>query len=213
MRIKLRRPEASRTLRELLSSRIPPSSWDWFLRKLRACRPAHFDHAAFCAAFAGAARYLGRAAIAPVHREEKELSGAGVAWPVTTWHQDDLGRAVLLLEAAEVLDTDRASKLVVGCYRAGDVRERASILKALPLLPGADRFVPIALEGARARVPSLLEAIACDNPYPCEYLGDDELEELVLRSLSAGLPRGRIVGLDERPVRVSRPAEPPALGV
>jgi hypothetical protein len=50
-----------------------------------------------------------------------------------------------------------------------DARERAALMRAFPLLPDARQWLALALEARRGDVRAVLEALACDNPYPAVH--------------------------------------------
>lgn len=119
--------------------------------------------------------------------------------PITTlsgnWPRDTIARAFLLREAASRIDV---LPLVEELFRHGDGREQQAIVRALPLLPSPERFVPLARFAARTNVVTVFEALACNNPYPARYLPDDAFAQLVLKTVFVGLPLANIIGLRQR---------------
>src|SRR5688500_4430847 len=61
------------------------------------------------------------------------------------WSADDAARAAILLAIAAGR-SDELAGAVEDLYATGDGREKAAIVRALVLLPDAQRFVPIALD-------------------------------------------------------------------
>jgi diadenosine tetraphosphate (Ap4A) HIT family hydrolase len=123
--------------------------------------PDAFDRIAFEMAFAAAGRSLGSAAL-----------GAGTTiadatehtWSIAGWGLDEAGRVLLLLRGIGCLPPGEQPAWVDGLYRAGAMRERQAVLRALALLPEPARFLAIALDACRTSTQPVFEAIACENP-------------------------------------------------
>lgn len=187
----------ARLFLDLLDRRLSLPGRPWF-----AQATAHFgtpfDDEAFTGAFVAAARRLGRAPLGITPEEEGQLRALTIDWPVSGWGLDELGRITLLLLASAHLPDGELKVLVEGCYQHGENRERQAILRALPLLPKAERFLPLAVEACRTNIQPIFEAIACENPYPATYFPEPNFNQMVLKALFIGVALGRIVGLDHR---------------
>ncbi len=184
-------------LRELVERRIEPPSRGWLERTLAALGAAP-DRGALLEAFTAASRRLGRARLAPTEAEMARLDGAGVSWPVGGWGADELGRVALLVAAAAHWPEAELPALVEECYRQGDGAERQAVLRALPLLPGPERFLETAVDACRSHIQPLFEAIACENPYPARYFPELNFNQMVLKALFTGVALGRILGFEGR---------------
>ena len=108
---------------------------------------------------------------------------------------DEAARIALILDAAARPDFDA---LRDACFRGGDTGERCAVLRALPLLPGRERFVPIAVEACRSNVLPVFEAIACENPYPARHFAEASFNQMVLKAVFMGVALDRLHGLDAR---------------
>jgi hypothetical protein len=184
-------------LRELVERRIETASREWLARTCAAIGGAP-DRGALLEAFTAATRRLGRARLAPTEEEIARLAGAGVSWPIGTWGADELGRVALLVAAAAHWPEADLSALVEECYRQGDGAERQAVLRALPLLPGPERFLEIAVDACRSHIQPLFEAIACENPYPARHFPELNFNQMVLKALFTGVALARILGCDGR---------------
>jgi len=153
---------------------------------------------AFKAVFVGASRHVGRGALALTPEDVGHLRGVGLTWPVARWAVDDLARATLFLRAGDVLTPSAYITLVHECYRDGDARHRQAVLRALPLLSQRERFLAIAIDAARAGIPPLFEAIACENPYPSAHFPALNFNQMVLQAIIYGVSLDRVVGLATR---------------
>lgn len=183
-------------LRRILGPRVPPRASGWLDEVLVRAGVAP-DRDSLQEAYATAARRLGRAPLELGAGERAVLSGAGITWPVDTWGVDGLGRVVLLLAAA-AWPAGEFGALVEGCYRQGDTRERQAVLRALPLLPDPERFLPLATDACRSSVQPVFEAIACENPYPARHFPEHAFNHMVLKALFLGIGLERILGWTER---------------
>ena len=157
--------------------------------------PDAFDRIAFEMAFAAAGRSLGSAAL-----------GAGTTiadatehtWSIAGWGLDEAGRALLLLCGIGCLPSGKQPAWVDGLYRAGAMRGRQAVLRALALLPGPARFLAIALDACRTSTQPVFEAIACENPYPAAYFPEASFNQMALKAVFTEVPLARILGLDAR---------------
>jgi hypothetical protein len=152
----------------------------------------------FAVAFSSAQRTLGKAQLALHPFEQAALRAAGVDWPLTTWGIDDAERVVMLLEAAEQLNGAELQALAQTTYVQGDSREKAAVLRALPLLGEPERFLAIAIEASKSSVLTVFEAIACENPWPSAHFPELSFNELVSNAERLKVPLSRILGLEWR---------------
>jgi hypothetical protein len=115
------------------------------------------------------------------------------------WTLEDLVRATILLGAARVVD-DAPTWVATAsaCYENGDAREQQSWLRAISLLPLAERFAAYGVDACRSHIQPTFEAIACDNPFPSVHFPDLNFNQLVLKALFIGVPLARVVGLRRR---------------
>src|SRR5205809_748711 len=137
------------------------------------------------------------AAIALDAAERTALSALGVDWSLEAWGIDDATRAAWLRLAADHAAADLEG-FIERRRRSGDARQRAALLRALPLLPDAQQWLAVALEARRGDVRAVLEALVCDNPYPATHFHEVHFDDLVLAALEADLPLARMVGLGAR---------------
>jgi hypothetical protein len=156
-----------------------------------------WDEQSFRESFAGASRRFGRTPLHLSDHDLSELNRLGVTWTLAAT-RDEFGRIAMLVAAASEAPRALFQSILQRCYDEGDTRERRSILRALPLLPSAERFVAPALEACRSHLQPLFEAMACDNPYPSRYFPDLPMNHMVLKAVSLGTALDRIIGLEQR---------------
>jgi len=114
--------------------------------------------------------------------------------PIAHWSLADAGRALLLLTTCERLQPEPACWL----FRHGDERERATVVRALSLLPESQRTKPLALEAGRTNSLPLFAALAQYNPYPANCYDEHEFNQLVLKALFLGIAITPMIGLQQR---------------
>src|SRR4029079_3708724 len=114
------------------------------------------------------------------------------------WGTDELGRALLLLAAMEGRPAGVMAGVLEDLYRRGEMREQQAWLRVLAYLPAPGAWAALAAEAVRSNVISVLEALACDNPFPAAYMDGLAFNQMVMKAIFNGLPLARILGLRER---------------
>ncbi|XXX78550.1 EboA domain-containing protein [Sorangium sp. So ce134] len=157
-----------------------------------------FDRDHFLSTFTAAARALGKAPLALRAEEREALEAAWAAKAVEGWRMDELGRATMIALISRRLPATELEPLLWTCYQQGDSRERQALLRALPFVTGAERFLPLAVDACRTNELPVFEAIACENRYPAAYFPDLNFNQMALKAMFLGVALARIVGLEER---------------
>jgi hypothetical protein len=140
---------------------------------------------------------LGSAPVYPDENERAVLASNDLPW-IGGRPLHELGRMVLLLHATEILTPEVATESIESLYMQGDAAERQALLRTLPLLPTPNNFLSTAVEACRSNLHTVFEAIACENPYPSRYFPAANFNQMVMKSISLGVPLQRIVGLRAR---------------
>jgi hypothetical protein len=141
-------------------------------------------------AFAEAGRRVGRGPL-------RGAPPAGAPATVGHWSADDAARAALLL-AFGTGRPDELPRLVETLYSGGDGREKAAILRALPLLPDPAGYVALATDAGRSSDTTLFRAIACHNTFPSRHFSETQWNALLMKAVVVGAPIDEVVGLAER---------------
>ncbi len=181
----------------MLADRLAHPEEVWFTESVTALQK-NFDRTVFLKTFSSASRYLGASPLDLSPFEGTRLKALGLAWPLSRWALDDLGRAILLLFASEWLSENGFLSLVFECYDDGDLRGKQSVIRTLPLVPSPERFLEIGITACRGPVQLLFEAIVCENPYPALYFPPIPFNRMILKALISQAPLGQIVGLKGR---------------
>jgi hypothetical protein len=177
---------------ELVAARTAEPARSWFLERI-----AKLDAGSFATAHAGAGRRLGGQSCELSPAERTRLQSAGLLLP-EQWPLSAVGRAALSVELSQRLAPAEHEAALVKQFRTGDNAEREVLLRSLSLLPGAERFVELAIDACRSHVQSVFEAIACENPYPAAFFPDHNFNQLVLKAFFTGVQVKRISGLEAR---------------
>jgi hypothetical protein len=148
----------------ILTTRVPEAAAGWFKQALHKVRARGEATDAFLILWTSAARRLGQIPLEEPTPEEQQA-----AFFPAGWAADEYGRVLLLLAVLDARLPEVHPALVHELFVTGDLRERAAVLRALPHLPEPERFVTTGVEGVRNHVIPVVEAIACENPYPARF--------------------------------------------
>jgi hypothetical protein len=182
------------TAETILCSRLGESAAAWWRGAMRAVRTEPRSAlGSFLPVWSAAGRRLGTAEITLMPGEEQ-----GLPFSPQGWGMDECGRALLLLAMLDAAPADTHVALLDELFRTAEIRERQALLRVLDFLPGASRFVSVGIEAVRSSATSVVEAIACDNPYPAKHFPDQAYGQMVLKCLFSGLPLLRVQGLARR---------------
>jgi hypothetical protein len=179
---------------EFLQQHVPAPAVQWLEGAVGS--PTAFDRGQFLEAMAAAGRRVGKSVLAVDQDQARGLPG--LDWLARNRPADELARVALLLRAGEALDASAYHALVEDCYSRGDLREKQAVLRALPLVPEPERFVPLAVEACRTHIQPVFEAIACENPYPAAHFPELNFNQMVLKALFIGVALDRVLDLEAR---------------
>jgi hypothetical protein len=186
----------------------------WFAGQLSADVRAWFEAALsdvrgqgpggdlFAARWSGCGRRLGRTTVPLTPAEGTPLASAGAPFAPVGWGMDEVGRSLLLLAAMTMTGDGRPPEadrgVVVQLYRRGEMREQQAIVRTLAWLPGPAAFAELASEAVRGNVVPVLEALACDNPFPAAHMSALGFNQMIMKAIFNGLPLARVLGLADR---------------
>lgn len=178
---------------------LGPDVRAWLTAALDRARQAGIASDDFASAWSGAGRRLGRSVVAASELDTANLQRGGAPFVPTGWGADELGRGLLLLAA--VTGTPDAAAFVVGVdelFRKGEMREQQAILRVLAYLPAPAQYGALAADAVRVNVLSVIEALACDNPFPAAHMPELAFNQMVMKAIFNDLPLARVIGLAER---------------
>ena len=183
-------------LTRILRTRASSRGWAWFRKACRSTA-APVDLNRLLGNYAGASFWLGKKALALDAEEALRWKSLRPELPIDHWGLDELARGILMLKIAH-RPPEEYFETVLECYQQGDSREQQSWLRGLNLLPDRGRFRDAAIDACRTNIVPLLEAIACENPYPAAHFPDLNFNQMVLKSLFNAIRMDRILGLESR---------------
>ena len=187
------------SLETILTSRLPEDAASWFRQAVHKVRAKGEATDAFLIMWSGAGRRLGQAPIeAPTEAEQADLDGKKLTFFPAGWGVDELGRTLLLQGALASRLPEAHAALVYELFTTGDLRERQAVLRALPHLPAPERFVAVGIEAVRNNAVTVIEAIACDNPFPARHFPEEAFNQMVLKCLFCEVRLGRVHDLARR---------------
>lgn len=189
-------PRLFACLVEIVEARLPDGVRPWF--EAAVVEEAVIDPERFGLAFAAAPRRLGRMPVSVDGDERRRLFAFGPAAAPDGWRLDQLARVAWLVGAADALPPEALERRVEVTWRRGDSLVAQAVLRALPLLPRPERFLALALEGGRSSLRPVLEALACDNPFPAAQFHEVHFNEIVVKAIAADIAPERIVGIQAR---------------
>jgi hypothetical protein len=146
--------------------------------------------------YARAARKFAPAQLELSAATRAQLNDVGLLQP--TWSLRQAARAWLLLRYTAFAPPTQFEAQVRDLFYKGDSDERVVVLRCLALMPDAERLALVATDAVRSHVQDVLEAIACENPYPKRHFSDLAFNQLVMKCYFSGVAAARIVGLSER---------------
>lgn len=183
-------------LSQLLAARLTPSALHW----MQAAAGEIADGAPdtrFCALFSLAARQTKREPLAPSAAEVETAGRILAGWNPERWSVLEAARVSLIL-ARNDLAGDGGALALSEAFRYADEGELCALLRALALLPGAERFTWRAGEGCRSNLRSVFEAAALDTPFAALHFDEPAWNQCVIKCLFVGAPLWRLWGLDTR---------------
>jgi hypothetical protein len=114
------------------------------------------------------------------------------------WSRSDAARALLMFDWIRRAPGRDVVAGLAACYEQGDAAEQTSWLRALPLLPDPQRWLPWAVDACRTNIQPLFQSIACENPFPAAHFPERNFNQMILKALFNNVALARVVGLPGR---------------
>lgn len=176
---------------QLLLSDLPPAVAVWTKNALDS-----HDAAAIRGGFLAARAVAGAQPWAPQPSTLELLAANRLAWIAQGACLEEIVRILFMVRAER--RSSHPEVTVQQWFTVGRPEEKRAVLRSLPLLCRPKAHLGIALRAMRARDPSGLEAIACENPYPAAFFSDCEMDELMDRVEKTGLDPSRVIDAASR---------------
>lgn len=184
-------------LDELLRRSAGPAGLAWLESSCVLVR-AGLPPAEFATRISMASRYMPRRALLAIGPGERAAADELLAgWNPERWTVLEAARARLVLARADLHSQGCVDALEL-VFTYADIGELCALYKAIPLLPGPERFVWRMGEGCRSSMRAVFEAVACDSPYPFRHFDALAWRQMVIKALFVEAPLWRVHGLDQR---------------
>jgi hypothetical protein len=183
-------------LQEIFTENLDANQIQWL------CDKAHTfstdgNVTAFFTAFTAAPRFVGKKAITINPKQQAELDSIKRDVNFNYHTSDRLARLWFLLHFP-IENEEHYVQSIDRLFPSAEINELVALYSALPLLAYPERWKFRCTEGIRSNIGSVLESVICNNPYPSEYLNEEEWNQLVLKAFFTEKPINQIIGLDMR---------------
>lgn len=179
-----------------LRERLSPADSAWLGERIDEA-VAGATSSRFFMDFGRVPRRTGRAPLSLPASAVAEAERVRSGWRPGRWTVDQAARTRLLL-AVPTSDGAVLYNRIATLLEDAGLEEAVAIYQSLPLLPHAERYRDLTIDGVRTNIKPVFEAIALDNPYPAEQLDDAAFNQIVLKCLFVGSPLYRVAGLERR---------------
>ncbi len=152
---------------------------------------------AFFTAFTAAPRFVGKKPISINQKQKAELDSIKKGLTLENYTSDRLARLWFLLHFP-IEKEDHYVQSIDRLFPSAEMNELVALYSSLPLLAYPERWKFRCTEGIRSNIGSVLESVICNNPYPSEYLNEEEWNQLILKAFFTDKPVFQIIGLDRR---------------
>lgn len=183
-------------IQQLLAARLDARAAE-FMHNTQTEIQAGLADARFTALISLASRYIPRRALSPSDVELTLAEQLLPGWSPRDWTLLETARVCLILARTDLASADFGTRFS-GWFNYADEGELCAYYRAIPLLPGPERFTWRAAEGCRTNMRSIFMSVACDSPYPVQYFDDVAWNQLVVKALFTETPLARVYGLDKR---------------
>jgi hypothetical protein len=183
-------------LRRWLSRMLAPEAMQWLDAEIERQR-ASVDERRLGIALGLAGRKTGRLGLALSADDEVAASHLRARWQPQMWGADEASRIAVLLATHHGNDQPFAVRVDRLCA-TGELTEHVAYLKGFAVFPAAERLYVRAREAVRSSAQPIFQAIACHNPYPCDYFDEMAWNQMVVKCVFNGLPIETVFGLEER---------------
>lgn len=172
------------------------STKEWVDRQLKLFNDS-ITKRQFFLAFSSAAKRVGKKSLNVSLEKRGQAEQIRQGWRPWTYSTDQACRILFLLFLPHE-NADVFSEWLLDIFDTADLGEQVALFGGLPLYPFPENYTKFAAEGIRTNMTSVLEAVALDNPYASEYLGEGAWNQLYLKCCFTDRPLYRIVGIDQR---------------
>ena len=186
--------EIKKIITAIIRENLSPETWSWLAEK---CVLGNHSAQQLNIAFVSMPRKTGRSVIHFTQEQAEALSMARPQFKIDNWTIDRLSRVSLLLHI-DAGNKDDYFRTIENLFLAAEMNELVTLYSSLPVLQYPELWRSRCAEGIRSNIGIVLEAIICNNPYPCEQLSEAAWNQLVMKAFFTDKPIHQIIGLDQR---------------
>ncbi|MBM3991391.1 MAG: hypothetical protein FJ298_10360 [Planctomycetes bacterium] len=184
------------TLLRMLARRLTPQGARWF-DAARGEIARGVNNERFCALFSLGSRFAPRGLLQPSPDELQAALAVAPGWNPQRWTSLEALRVALVLSRADLAQPE-AVAAIEELFRYADMGELCAGYKLLAHLPGPERFVWRAGEGARSSMKAVYESACCDTSFPEQHFDAIAWRQAVIKALFIEAPLWRVGGVDRR---------------
>lgn len=181
---------------KLLSRQISNTGINW-LNTVIYDLETNYTESSFMQWYSLVPRFTGTEKLFVSEKDTLDANKIRKGWHITNLTIDQTTRILLVLNAFQG-NISEYNKTLNKILSSGDLKEIDALFSALPLLPFPKEQCELALAGKRTNISSLFDRIALNNPFPSEYLDDDNWNQMILKAVFIESPLYKIYGLDKR---------------
>lgn len=189
--------EIRKAILEWLHPRLDGEAYDWIKSKSNHLQQG-VENWEFYTTFSAVPHHTGKSEFTFTEQERQQANKIRQGWTPSGWTADQLGRALMVLSIGQSKKQEEFLDVLDKTFVSSDMGEAVSLYQCLPILPYPDKLQQRTAEGLRSNMTSVFNAVALQNPYPADYLGEDAWNQLVLKALFVGSPLYKIDGIDRR---------------
>lgn len=183
-------------LQDIINERASETEREWIRQQEKKFK-IDFQLRSFYFAFSSAPRFVRKEPLQLSQREIAQAEKLRKGFQPQYWNLLQLVRTYLLLLLPN-RDAKNYETNFNRLYETADVEEQVTLYSALPLLPYPDTIAKRAVEGIRTNITDVFDAIALHNPFPKDFLDQDEWNQMILKAVFMQRPLHKIYGADER---------------
>ncbi|WP_028982349.1 EboA domain-containing protein [Sporocytophaga myxococcoides] len=174
---------------------ITEDQYRWYIEQIEKVRSGVYRNIYF--AFSKVSTVFGKRILDLNEDDLIETVIIRKGWNPSFWTVTEFIRINMLMELT-FLSGEEFLNLIKNIFGTADLDERVAILKGLSILPYQNRLTEIASEGVRSNSQLLFEAIALNNPFPCDFFNESQWNQMVLKAAFIDSPISDIFGLERR---------------
>lgn len=174
---------------------ITEDQYKWYIEQIEKVRSGVYRNIYF--AFSKVSTVFGKRILDLNEEDLIETVIIRKGWNPSFWTVSEFIRINMLMELT-FLGGEEFLNLIKNIFGTADLDERVAILKGLAILPYQNRLTEIASEGVRSNSKLLFEAIALNNPFPCDCFNESQWNQMVIKAAFIDSSVGDIFGLERR---------------